>query len=256
MRAVLTLTRREFLLMRRDPAFIIIFFAMPLVVMPLFERTMGLSLQASGFSEASGAEQVVPGQVVLFGFFIGSSVAFAVFREHGWKTWDRLRASAVSPRAVLAGFALPWVVLHVVYQLALMVAGGLFLGLRLNGGSAVAVVAVTVAYAVCVIALVLLITATFRTANQVNGITNLLAMVLSGLGGALVPRDQLPGWAQAVAPATPQYWAMEGHRQVFLESGGLADVIVPVVVLLGAGLVLGLLAAVRFRADETKEFFA
>ncbi len=256
MRAVLTLTRREFLLMRRDPAFIVIFFAMPLVVMPLFETTMGLSLQASGFDDASGAEQVVPGQVVLFGFFIGSSVAFAVFREHGWKTWDRLRASAVGPRTMLAGFGLPWIVLHVAYQVTLMVVGALFLGLRLNGGSAPAVLAVMIGYAVCVIPLVLLIAATFRTANQVNGITNLMAMVLGGLGGALVPLDQLPGWAQGIAPATPQYWAMEGHRRVFLEGGGLIDVLVPVAVLVGAGLVLGLLAAVRFRADETKEFFA
>ncbi len=256
MRVIRTIARRELLLMRRDPAFLVIFFVMPLVVMPLFRRMVQLSLVSSGFSAASGAEQVVPGQVVLFGFFLAGSIAFALFREHGWKTWDRLRASGAGSRSLLAGFALPWVAVHVAYQLALMVVGGLFLGLRLHGGSALAVVAVMVAYAVCVVALVLLVAASLRTANQVNGIVNLLAMLFGGLGGAFAPYDQLPGWARALSPFTPQYWAMRGFRSVFLEQGGLTAVALPVGVLLGAGAVLGLAASIRFRVDETKEFFA
>ena len=44
---------------------------------------------------------------------------------------------------------------------------------------------------------------------------------------------------------------MDAHRAVFLEQGGVGDVI-------GSGAVLfaSALAAMRFRADETKEFFA
>ncbi len=230
-------------------------FGMPLVVMPLFVKTMKLSLQAEGYADATGAEQVVPGQVVLFGFMVSGSVAFSVFREHGWKTWDRLRASAAPPAALLAGFAIPWVVIHVFYQVVLMLVGGLFVGLRLKG-SLIGEVLILVAYSTCLIALVLLLTATFRTINQVNAIVNLGAMLFGGLGGALVPVEQLPGWAQVVSPFTPSYWAMEGHRAVFLEPGGLADIAKPFGVLVGATVVLVLLGIRKFRADEAKEFFA
>jgi len=68
--------------------------------------------------------------------------------------------------------------------------------------------------------------------------------------------EQLPGWAQAIAPATPQYWAMRGFRGVFLESASVVDVLPSVAVLFGSAAILSLLAARRFRADETKEFFA
>lgn len=256
MRAALALARVQLRIIANDPWFLVIMFGMPLVVMPLFRRLIGSSLAGSGFEGATGAELVVPGQMVLFGFFVGGSVGFSVYREHGWRTWDRLRSSAAPPHALLAGFALPWIVIHVLYSLALLVVGGLLVGLRLNGGSPLAVLAMLLAYASCVIALILLATATLRTVNQLSGIQNVGAMLFGGLGGALVPFEQLPGWAQAVAPATPAYWAMRGHRSIFLEQGTLGDVLLPAGVLLAAAVVLGALGVARFRVDETKEFFA
>lgn len=256
MTAAWAITKLQLRILRNDPWFLVIMFGMPLVVMPLFQRTMGLSLVDSGFGSASGAEQVVPGQVVLFGFFVGGSVGFSLFREHGWRTWDRLRASAASSKSLLAGFAMPWIVIHVGYQLALFAAGGLALGLRFEGGSPFALLLIVLGYATCVISLILLVSSSFRTVNQVSAFQNVGAMAFGGLGGALVPLEQLPGWAQAIAPATPSYWAMRGHRSIFLESGGVRDVLLPFAVLMGASIVIALVAANRFRADETKEFFA
>lgn len=256
MTAAWAITKLQLRILRNDPWFLVIMFGMPLVVMPLFQRTMGLSLVDSGFASATGAEQVVPGQVVLFGFFVGGSVGFSLFREHGWRTWDRLRASAASSRSLLAGFAAPWIVIHIGYQVALFTAGGLALGLRLNGGSPVALFMMVLGYATCVISLILLVASSFRTVNQVSAFQNVGAMAFGGLGGALVPLEQLPGWAQTIAPATPSYWAMRGHRSIFLESGGISDVFLPFAVLIGASLCISVVAARRFRADETKEFFA
>lgn len=255
MNAMLAIVKQQFRILRRDPWFLVIMFGMPMVVMPLLKRTMALSLQASGYANATGAEQVVPGQVVMFGFFVGGSAGFCVFREHGWKTWDRLRASSASPVALLFGFATPWVVIHFLFQISLFVAGGLALGLRLNGGSAIAALLVMFSYAACVIGIIMLTTATFRTVNQVQAFQNVGAMAFSGLGGAFAPINQLPGWAQAIAPLTPSYWGMRGFNEVFLRQGGIGDVLFPAAVLLIASACLMAIASFRFRVDETKEFF-
>jgi len=252
----LALIRLQFRIISRDPWFLVVMFGMPLAVMPIFRETMSLSLAASGFAGATGAEQVVPGQTIVFGTFVAGSVSFAVFREHGWRTWDRLRASAVTPRQLLTGFGTPWIFIHIIYQLVLFGVGFAFIDLRLNGGSLVAMTLVIVSFSCCLIALVLLATSTLRTVNQVSVLTNLGAMVMSGIGGAFVPREQLPGWAQAIAPGTPAYWAMEGHRAVFLQQGGVGDVAVPVAVLMSTAIVVAWLASMRFRVDDTKEFFA
>jgi ABC-2 type transport system permease protein len=256
MNAVIAIVKQQLRIIRRDPWFLMIMFLMPLVVMPLFKTTMGLSLQASGYSGASGAEQVVPGQVVMFGFFVGGSAGFCLFREHGWRTWDRLRASSASSSSLLLGFMIPWVVILTLFQCVLLTAGGVALGLRLNGGSPLAELAVILGYSFCVVSLIMLVSSTLRTVNQVNAFQNVGAMAFAGLGGALVPVAQLPGWAQAIGPITPAYWAMKGHRSVFLEAGSLADVALPVSVLMIAAAVLMGLATFRFRVDETKQFFA
>ena len=95
-----------------------------------------------------------------------------------------------------------------------------------------------------------------QTVNQVQALINVGAMVFGGIGGALVPLEQLPGWAQAVAPFTPHYWAMQGHRRIFLEAGQVDDVLRAFVVLIAIGGVAAAVGTQRFRADETKEFFA
>jgi len=256
MRAAMAVAKLQFKLLLHDPWFVLIMFAMPVVVMPLFRGLIETSLQSSGYTEASGAEIVVPGQMVMFGFFVAGTVGFSVFREHGWKTWDRLRASAISPRMLLVGFTLPWTLVHVCYSGALLLTGALTVGLRLNGGSIVAVGLMLVAYSSVVVSIMLLLTATFRTVNQLSGFQNIGAMAFAGLGGALVPFEQLPGWARAVGPLTPAYWAMRGHRSIFLDAGGLSEVALPAAVLFGAAVVLSLVAAIRFKVDETKEFFA
>lgn len=217
---------------------------------------MGVSLQSSGFVGATGAEQVVPGQLVMFGFFVAGAVGFMLFREHGWKTWDRLRASAATPTSLLAGFAVPWIVIHLCYQISLYVAGALLLGLRPGPGTWPALFLVMLGYAACVIAFILVVASSFRTIAQVSALQNVGAILFGGLGGALVPLDQLPAWARFIAPATPSYWAMRGHNAVLLEAGGIVEVLPSVGVLLGASVVLGFLAIRRFRVDETKEFFA
>jgi hypothetical protein len=77
-RAALALTRVQLRILVNDPWFLIIMFGMPLIVMPLFKQLIGTSLEGSGYSGATGAELVVPGQMILFGFFVGGSVGFSV----------------------------------------------------------------------------------------------------------------------------------------------------------------------------------
>lgn len=256
MNASIAVARHQLRILRNDPAFLIIMFLMPLALMPLMRKALGVNLEAIGFDGADGAEQVVPGQMILFGFFVAGGAAFALFREHGWRTWDRIRASAASPTAVLAGFAGPWIVLHVLYQIALLAAGALFFGLRLNGGSPFALLLVLVSFSFCSVAFVLVLAASFRTIQQVNALVNVGAMVFGGVGGALVPFEQLPGWARAIGPFTPHYWAMEGNRSVYLEQGGVSDVIKGVLVMVSIGIAASIIGVWRFRTDETKEFFA
>ncbi len=108
------------------------------------------------------------------------------------------------------------------------------------------------AFAVCLVVLGVAVTALCRTVQQANAFSTVGLVVFGAVGGALVPFNVLPGWAQTIAPVTPTYWAMRGFRSVILDGRALGGVELPIVVLLGMAVLFALVALRRFRFDDTK----
>ena len=238
-------------MLRRDVTPLIILVVMPLIVVPIFRSTFRAALVLSGRTDASGAEFAVPGQAVQFLFFLAPTVGFAFFREHGWNTWERLRASAATGAEIVLGKALPMVAVGAL-QLVVMFGVGVFL-LDLDvSGSVAGVVVVSVVLLACVVALGLAITALARSMQQVSAIGYLGATVFGAIGGALVPFTTLPQWVQAIAPATPQYWAMRGYNALILDGAGFGAALRPAGMLLGYTALFVAIALARFRLDEAK----
>ncbi len=239
-------------LLRADPTVVLVMIIMPLGFMAFSKNSAAAVLATEGLRDVNGAEQVVPGGAVLFSMFLMANVAFGVFREHGWRTWDRLRASPARPFEIMAGkVATPLAVLGV--QLLCLFGGGwLLFGLHVRG-TLLGLVLVAAVLALCLVSLGLALLGLCRTVMQLNTLSNLGAMLLGGLGGAIAPVSALPGWAKAIAPGTPSYWAMRGFRTAILEPGStVADVLLPVAML--AMFTAGFLgfASWRFRFADTK----
>lgn len=239
-------------ILRRDPMFVLIFTVMPLGYMAFTRESFGLALSVEYPGRTfSGSEQVIPGATVLFSGFLVGNLGFGIFREHGWGTWERLRASSLTTGELMAGKSVAPIV-SLAFQLVVMLGGGaLLFGLDVSG-SLLAFVVLAAVLAVMEVALGFMLFSLCRSVVQLNALTNLGAMLLAGLGGAVTPIELLPGWARAVAPATPAYWAMRGFRSVIVDGGGLGAIALPVAVLLGFSAVFVLVTVARFRVEDTK----
>ena len=249
------LLSHNLLLARRDAAPVVVMIVMPLVLMAFLQPALRLSLQAEGYANVTGAEQAVPGMAVMFVLYMVGVVGFRIFEEHGWGTWDRLRASPAGTPAIVAGKVAPSFLVLVVQLGSLFLAGSLFYRLRITG-SVLALIVVAVAFASVVLALGVLLAALARTAQQLNALANVGATALAGIGGAIVPIGVLPEWAQAIAPSVPSYWAMRGFQVVILDGGGMRDVLVSVAMLTAFATAFAMVAAKRFHMDEEKVSFA
>ena len=248
-------------ILARDPAFLIVFTVMPLLFMAFNREVIGAALLLTGDVAAGedlaqvGARFLVPGSTVLFSGFLVGNIGFSVFREHGWGTWERLRASPLTSVELMLGKAVV-PALTMLFQLAVLLGGGgLLFGLRLEGSLA-AYVLVAMALGLVLISMGFMLLSLCRSVIQLNAITNAGAMLLGGLGGAMTPVEMLPGWAQAIAPVAPTYWAMQGFRAVTMESGGLGDVARPIGVLLVFTAVFLAVAVNRFKVEDTKVSWA
>jgi len=249
---VRAIARHDLRILKSDPAFLLIFTVMPIAFMAFSVRSAGaaLALQFPG-RNLNGAAFIVPGAAVLFSGFLVGNIGFGIFREHGWGTWERLRSSPLSPAELMLGKTLVPMLTIGVQLIALLGGGALLFNLDIRG-SVLAFVAVAVALALMEVALGFLFLSICRSVIQLNALSNAGAFLLGGLGGATAPVELLPGWAQAVAPVTPAYWAMRGFRAVTLTDGGFGSVLLPIAVLLGFTVVFLAIALKRFDVEATK----
>lgn len=249
------LIRHEMKGLADDPGSLIFLILMPLLMMGLMKPLFGLSLQAEGFAGANGAEQAVPGMAAMFITFTGAFAGYTFFREHGWHTWDRLRASRATTPDVMIGKIAPTLLIAVVQMTTLFGLGALLFDLAVNG-SVVALLLVVVVFALSMVSFGMAIMSLSRTSLQLNTFVNLAGIVFAGVGGALVPLAVLPEWVQSAARFVPTYWAMEGFLDVILLGAGVREVVVPVLVLVAFTAVFATVAAIRFRFEETKVYVA
>jgi ABC-2 type transport system permease protein len=245
------LARHELRLFRREPGMLLQMVFMPIVMIAFLKPAFGPALAQAGYEGATGAEQAVPGMIVMFSFFGAGMVGFAFFREHGWGTWDRLRASQARSFEIVVGKAVPTFLLVTGQQLILFVVGVWLFDLHIRG-SLLGLGLVSIALALCLLAFGVVFAAFLRSSQALNAVNSLTVMTLAGLGGAFTPIDALPGWAQMIAPATPTYWAMVGYRAVVLDAGGVGATLRPVAVLMLFAAALTGLAVHRFSFDEAK----
>ncbi|HTA14218.1 MAG TPA: ABC transporter permease [Solirubrobacteraceae bacterium] len=226
---------------------------MPIVLIPFVKPALRLTLLAEGVTAPSGAEQAVPGMAVLFGFFLASQVPFGIYNEHVWSTWARLRASPASTAEILVGKTILPLFEAAVQAAVLLGLGAVLFRMHIQE-SWLMLAAVAAAFSLYLVTFGLAITAICHSLMQVNVITNVSAVILAGLGGALVPESFLPHWATILSPIVPSYWAMEGYRRTII--GGHGGVLGPVCALLAYAALFALVAGRWLRLDDTKTGFS
>jgi ABC-2 type transport system permease protein len=251
LRRSLVIARLNALIIAVDPAPMVTLLVMPLVLMAFLEPVDRALLSSQGYVGVNGSELSVPGMAAMFAFFLMMFAGTGFFREHGWGTWDRLRASPAHPAEIMVGKCLPVLALMLGQTAVLGAAGVLLFGLRVRG-SVAALVLLAVVFEGALLALAMAVVAVCHTLNQILVASNLSAIVLSGLGGSFAPVSLLPAWARAVAPISPAYWVLRGSKAVILDGGGLTQVAVPIAVLCAFAAFGVAVTAARFRFGEVK----
>ncbi len=180
---------------------------------------------------------------VLFLLFSSVHGAISLIEENESGILDRILAGPASVSALVDGKFLYLVVqgcvqIGVIFVIAWLAYGvdlfghlGLWLLTTLAASAAAAGLALTVATA-C------------RTRRQAQTFANVAILVLSALGGSMVPRFFMPPALQKLGWITPNTWALEAYTGVFWRDEAASELLVPWAALaLAAG--LGLFTARR-----------
>ncbi len=202
----------------------------------------------SGNIRPSATEQNVPGYTIFGVFFIVLPLAAGFMREKHEGTFQRILASPISKLTLLVGKLVPYYLVNLIQIVLMFTVGAVLFGIQL--GRLQALIPVSLALAACAIGLGLIVAALGRTEAQIGALGVFFAVVLSALGGMMVPTFVMPEFMQMLSRLTPHAWALSGYHDVILRGLGLADVWKETAVLLGFATSFFLIALWRFRFTE------
>jgi ABC-2 type transport system permease protein len=111
-------------------------------------------------------------------------------------------------------------------------------------------VIVSLALAAVANGLGLLVAALGKTEAQVNGLSVLLAIILSALGGMMVPTFIMPDLMKTLSLFTPHAWALAGYHDIIIRGLDTREVLNEVAILMGFASFFFVIALWRFGFDE------
>lgn len=232
---ICALARHNALLRLRDPGQFLSYLLMPMLGMlalkPLYLRAI-----------PGGTTQVATGLLVMFSALALHIVGAATLTERGWHTWDRLRATHATIPELLLGKAIPVYGVLLLQQSILVTFAIAVVGLRPSGVYWLLPVAIA-AWGVTLLALGSALAAIVRSHGELHAICDIGALVVTTIGGALVPVTLFPPWLQAAAPFSPGYWALSMLQSAL--RGEVADTLTAAALLLAIALLAGTFACWR-----------
>jgi len=201
-------------------------------------------------AQASSFQMTVPGNAVLFGFFIALTCALSFAEERRTGTWRRLLAAPVAPWRLLAAKLIPYVALGTIQVGLLFVIGAVGFGMRV-GGSIPALAVLTVGVATCATSLGLLLAAVSTTEKQISSLGSVAILIMGLVGGCMLPRAIMGPTLQQIGLFVPHGWALDGYNTLLVRDGaGFADVAKPIAAVYGFALAFMVAGLRRFRFDQ------
>ena len=199
---------------------------------PLYEARSPPGM-ARPLADPTGFQSTVPGNAVLFGFFLSMSVAMSFAHERNSGTWKRVLSAPVARWMVLVGKLVPYYVIGLCQLAFVFGIGALFFGLK-AAGSLSSLLLLTAVVVLTTVSLGMLVASFGGTERQVGTTVPVVLLVMGLLSGCMYPRSLMPAAMQRIGLAIPHAWALDGYYAVFVRQGTSIADIAPQLVGLGA----------------------
>jgi len=212
-----------------------------------------ISIDEGKSMRPSSVQQSVPAYSLFAMFFLVIPLSGAFIKEKEQGSLLRLKIMPAPAWIHLAGKIVPYFFVNQV-QVLLMFLAGIYLvpllgGDRLHvGSSRGGILMISFSASIAAIGFGLLVSVFSRTSEQATTFGGTSVIILSAIGGIMVPKFLMPDLMQKVAELSPLSWGLEGWLDIFVRGGGAKDVLPETSLLLGFAFVTFSVALWRYRS--------
>lgn len=200
-----------------------------------------------------GLVQAVAGTAVMMLLFSVAAMGASILTEKEEGTLKKLLTSPIHPNQILFGKMISANVVAVLQLTIMMVYAWILFGLNLFQNIP-ALVIIILATAFACSSFGMLLASVAKSRSQVQGLSTLIVLTMSAIGGSMVPSFLMPEWMQKVAVVSVNYWSIQGFYDIFWRQLAVTDFsfLLKIAVLVGMGITLTFLAMKMFQRNALK----
>ncbi|MFS0863602.1 ABC transporter permease [Fredinandcohnia sp. 179-A 10B2 NHS] len=212
---------------------------------PSVESTI-ITKQATN-KEMDNMSERAAGFAIMFVMIVMMSSTGTILEAKSTGVWSRLLTTPTAKSEIMLGYLAAFFIIGWVQFGILMVTSTLLF--NVSWGNMVGIIALVSAILVCVIGLGLVISSYAKSVEQQAALGNLIIISTCMLGGVFWPLEVVPEFMQKIAEFIPQTWAMKGFTEIVARGGTIADIVLPVTILMGFAIVFLSLGIRRVRFE-------
>lgn len=195
----------------------------------------------------SAMQYYAAAMLVMYILFVGMLGTGSIIEEREQKTLMRIMSASVSKAQILAGKVIGLIMLGI-FDVSVLILFTKFV-FNVNWGNSMGgIIVLSLSMIFASSGLAMMIASLFKSSKAVNSAGPPIVMVMSFLGGSMLPIYVMPQVLQSIAKVTLNNWALNGYLNLMLNNGFQA-VVTPSIIMCGMGIVFLIIGILRLRLE-------
>jgi ABC-type Na+ efflux pump permease subunit len=193
-----------------------------------------------------GLIQAVAGTAILMLLFSVAGVGTSILEEKENGTINRLLYSPLKGSTILCGKMLFAFFISILQLTAMFLFAWLIFNLDLSVNIP-ALILMIIATAFAVSSLGIFLAAVAKTRQQAQNLSTIIILIMSAIGGSMIPLFIMPAILQKIALLSVNYWGIQGFYDIFWRTLPLEAILPKILILMSIGIILTLASIQLFK---------
>jgi len=193
-----------------------------------------------------GLIQAVAGTAILMLLFSVAGVGTSLLEEKENGTINRLLYSPLKGSTILYGKMLFAFFISIIQLTTMFLFAWLIFNMDLSVNIP-ALILMIIATAFAVSSLGIFLAAIAKTRQQAQNLSTIIILIMSAIGGSMIPLFIMPSILQKIALLSVNYWGIQGFYDVFWRTLPLEEILPKILILMSIGIVMTLASIQLFK---------
>ncbi|WP_299677441.1 ABC transporter permease [uncultured Dokdonia sp.] len=207
------------------------------------------SLIKESFTKAHpGLVQAVGGTAIMMLLFSIAAIGGGLLDEKEAGTLKRLLIAPVKPLDILLAKMGTAMIVSILQLTVMFIFAWVAFGLPIFMDiSSLIILILCISFAVSSFGVFLV--STVKTRQQLQGMSTIIIILMSAIGGSMIPISMMPAFMQDIAIISVNYWGIEGFFDIFWRQLPMIDILPKMGILLAIGIGMTLVSTVLFKKN-------